>query len=171
MKSLKYFGFAFLALLFVFIFQYFLIIQFTPKIAYVRSDKLLSEYIGMHEAKDEFTQKQRKWQSNIDSLKNDIAKYRESNEISKRILQQMEQNAALYIEKINTIAQEEDMKSTELVYQQINTFIEDYGKKKGYSMIFGSGTPGAILYGDEALDITDELLSSLNQNYNPNHEK
>lgn len=142
-----------------------------PKIAYVRSDKLLSEYIGMKEAKDAFTHKQMRWQNNLDSLKHDIRKYMNTKGASKERIKQLEQNVAQYTETINKLAQEEDMNSTELVYQQINTFIEDYGKKKGYSMIFGSGSPGALLYGDEALDITDKLLSALNQNYNPNHEK
>lgn len=171
MKSLKYFGFVFLALLFVFIFQYFLIIQFTPKIAYVRSDKLLSEYIGMKESRDAFTKKQMAWQANIDSLKNDIRQINASKETSQEKVQLMEQNLAKYIDKINELAQEEDIKTTETVYLHINTYIEEYGKKKGYSIIFGSGTSGTLLYGDPAIDITEELLDELNYNYKPNHAK
>ena len=134
--------------------QLFIAKHYCPNIAFVRSDKLLSEYLGMKEAKDAFTQKQMLWQNNLDSLNHDIRKYRDTKGASKERIQQLEQNVAQYTEAINKLAQEEDMKSTDLVYQQINMFIEDYGKKKGYSMIFGSGNSGALLYGADAHDIT-----------------
>ncbi|MFZ1515372.1 MAG: OmpH family outer membrane protein [Saprospiraceae bacterium] len=160
-----------LVLVVIFISQYYLIKYYSPKIAYVRSDKLLSEYIGMKESRDAFTKKQMVWQGNIDSLKSDILKIKASKETSQEKVQLMEQNLTKYIDKINELAQEEDIKTTETVYLQINTYIEEYGKKKGYSIIFGSGTSGTLLYGDPAIDITEELLDELNYNYKPNHAK
>lgn len=41
--------------------QFFLVRHYYAKIAFVRSDILLTEYIGMKEAKDDFTQKQMVW--------------------------------------------------------------------------------------------------------------
>lgn len=125
----------------------------------------------MKESRDAFTKKQMVWQSNIDSLKKDILKIKASKETSQERVQRMEQNLTQYIEKINAIAQEKDMKATETVYLQINTYIEEYGKKNGYSIIFGSGKSGTLLYGDPAIDITEELLDELNYNYKPSHAK
>ena len=164
-------SFVVLAIALLAMLQYWLLSHFTPKIAYVRSDKLLTEYIGMKEAKDIFNQKQMQWQANIDSLKGDISQYKSFTKPSKDRIMQMEQNLALYTQQVNALVVEEDRKATEAVYSQINAFIEEYGKKNRYSIILGSGTSNTLLYGDNAMDITDELLQALNENYNPNYGK
>jgi len=51
------------------------------------------------------------------------------------------------------------------VLDKINIRIQEYGKTKGYRMIFGATTDGSILYGIEQDDKTPEILGILNSEY------
>ncbi len=43
--------------------------------------------------------------------------------------------------------------------------IKEYGKANGYTYILGGGDGGAVLYGEEAHDLTDAILKILNDKY------
>lgn len=51
------------------------------------------------------------------------------------------------------------------VLDDIDNFISEYGKKKGYRFILGANSTGNIIYANERADITDEILSLLNERY------
>ena len=51
---------------------------------------------------------------------------------------------------------------------EINEVVKDYGQKEGYGLILKSSS---ILYGDPGMDITDNIVKILNENYNKREKK
>ena len=51
------------------------------------------------------------------------------------------------------------------IVSTIKKEIKAYGKVQGFSYIFGGGDGGAVLYGTDANDLTDEILKILNDKY------
>jgi outer membrane protein len=50
--------------------------------------------------------------------------------------------------------------------------IKSFGKEKGYTYIYGSNaTLPSVLYSDEKLDITKEIVTLINKNYKPASKK
>ncbi len=49
--------------------------------------------------------------------------------------------------------------------KKVKNEIEAYGKANGYTYILGGGDGGSVLYGAEAQDLTEEILSILNEKY------
>lgn len=49
------------------------------------------------------------------------------------------------------------------IWTELNKRIEEYGKKMGYTYILGANGDGSIMYGDEAEDITEELIKFINK--------
>lgn len=49
------------------------------------------------------------------------------------------------------------------IWAELNKHIEEYGKKMGYKYILGANGDGSIMYGDEAQDITEELIKYINK--------
>jgi outer membrane protein len=149
----------------------------TPKIAYVETDKLLNEYQGMIEAKAAFQVKANQWQANIDTLKSEletaIKTYEaEKNALSQKIQQEREkelglkqQQLAQYNQSISQQAEQEDEKLTEGVVTQVNAYIKEYGKDSGYKIILGANGSGSIVYGEDAMNITEDVLEGLNEEY------
>ncbi len=148
-----------------------------PKIAYIRSSELVYGYLGMQEAQREFKEKSQRWRAGSDSLQADfkLALSRYSAEAGgmsapekaeqEKMLQTQQQSVMDYVQATEARMKEEDRKITEGVLNQVNSFIEAYGKEQGYSIILGTTVSGSLLYGEEGIDLTDEVLEALNKNY------
>lgn len=150
---------------------------FSVKVRYIKTAELVEKYEGMKEAKELYSKKMSTWQSNVDTLESD---YRRSaikfdgekaklSSAEKAIQQQsllnQESNIRGYVEQIEKLAQEEDNKMTLAVINQINQFVEEYSKQKGYDVVLGTNASGTLLYGNKDLDITEEILVELNNYY------
>jgi len=147
------------------------------KVAFVRSQELVYGYKGMEEMHTKFQAQTQVWQANIDTLKRDYQKARQQYEqMADRLssqekqnrehtLQVQEENMIQYAEMVNAKAREAEDKMLQGVLHQVNSFVEVYGRAKGYDIILGTTLSGSVLYGEEAIDITDELLMALNKNY------
>ena len=48
---------------------------------------------------------------------------------------------------------------------QINSFVKQYAEQEGYDIILGTTQSGSLLYANNALDITEEIVEALNQYY------
>ena len=59
--------------------------------------------------------------------------------------------------------QAEGQKEIDTLVKQVKAFIKDYGKTNGYTFILGSNEGGSVLYGAEATDITETVLTALNK--------
>ena len=51
------------------------------------------------------------------------------------------------------------------IWNQINQYVIDYGKENGYNYIFGTDGSGSIMYGEENMDITKEVVAYINNKY------
>lgn len=71
----------------------------------------------------------------------------------------MEQNALL-----QQLQQEGNVLKDTLI-SEVKKFIKDYGKKKGYDYIYGTGDAATVLYAKDQYDITKEVLKELNDTY------
>lgn len=149
----------------------------SPKIGYVRSADLFQGYLGMKEAKTKYEIKVNAWQANFDTLSKDyqtsLSKFNldygklsaQEKQERKLLLQSQMQNLERYKETIEEKVSKEDEALTEGVYNQINTYIKQYGEAQGYTVIMGTGNGGIILYGKEHADITNDVLKGLNDTY------
>lgn len=148
-----------------------------PRIVYARSYDLVDKYEGTQEARKIFEAKKSAWQANIDSLtfglraaagRFDIES-RSMSEATKRdtreFLAGKERELFNYTQAIESKAQEEDNKMMQSVLNQVNSYVEEYGKKHGYDVILGTSTSGSVLFARKELDVTDEILKGLNESY------
>lgn len=54
----------------------------------------------------------------------------------------------------------------EQIWKQLNQYAQDYGKENGYSIVFGANGDGGIMYGDQAVNVTEELKEYANEKFN-----
>lgn len=148
-----------------------------PKIAYVDTGKLLDEYQAMRDAKAEYAGQTKQWQNNLDTLQQEVQQEidqyklqadgmskaeREKTEKQIRIRQEQYYN---YKKATDEKAGQEEGRLLDRVLSKTNLFMIDYGRKKGYDVIFGTTETGTILYGSSRHDITQEVLDALNADY------
>lgn len=51
------------------------------------------------------------------------------------------------------------------IWKQLNQYAQDYGKENGYSIVFGANGDGGIMYGDQAVNVTEDLKVYANEKF------
>jgi outer membrane protein len=154
----------------------FFIYHSRQRIAYVRTNELIVGFNGMKEARVAYKAQSDVWQANVDTLRMQyqrcVSDYQtnykslsdKEKEEKQAFIKKLETNLDNYTSVIRKEAADKEKEMSEGVLNQVNSYIEEYAKKKGYAFIIG-GANGNLLYGDKSYDITDELLTELNKDY------
>jgi len=148
-----------------------------PQFAFVNNTVIMNEYLGMIDSKKEYEKKAKIWQNNIDTLTYAVQQAIQEYEVKtvsgtakeKQLAQELigtkKQQMIHYQKAIQQKAQQEELQISQKPIEEINRFIKEYGKNNNYKIIFGANNSGNIVYADETMDITKEVLDGLNKNY------
>ena len=151
--------------------------DFSGKLAYVESGKMLDGYQGMKDARKAFEGKARSWekqnQAMLANFKVAVEGYQkqaptlsaEQRAATEQKLQEQQQQVAQQQQQLQAQAQQEEGKLTQSVLESVNKKVEAYGKAHGYKLILIAAPSGTIAYGEKKLDITAPVLAYLNANY------
>jgi len=146
----------------------------TEKTAYADMVKVTDDYQKLKDLKAEFKAKEEQFQKKYDSLNralqikyNDFLKraQRMSKAKADKEYQQLmyaQQQLGLQQQQEYQKIQAEAQEKTKELLDELQKFIENYGKQHGYTYIFSKNDFNGVLYGDEAHDITAELTGALN---------
>lgn len=149
----------------------------SSELVYVDVNKLLEGYSRTKIVRADFEKKAKLLRSNVDSLvvdwqkelkqyEKERARYtRKELALKQELLGNKQQQINNYQQAIQKQIQDEDKKATQTVINDINDYVKEYGKKKGYRIIFGANSSGNIMYADEATDLTNEILEGLNTEF------
>jgi outer membrane protein len=61
--------------------------------------------------------------------------------------------------------QKEDQELTNKVLDTVNDYLKRYGKEKGYRIILAATQYGNIVYAQDGIDITEEVMKGLNDEF------
>jgi outer membrane protein len=162
-------------------FSAFTLYNSTPKrqpIAFVRSAYLLDNYRGMKDVLAKYNAEQMLQRQEVDSLQMHITSLQEQLKKEKRILaphvlREKEQSLQYIMQRLSELTQVLTPKAQadkEALMQgalnQINFCVEQYAKENGIVLVLGVTLDGNILYGEDYLDITEEVLAESNKKYN-----
>ena len=81
------------------------------------------------------------------------------------LLQQRSQFIGQQLQQEQQQLQQTGQTELDSVVSKVRKQIKEYGKANGYTYILTGGDGGSVLYGDEAKDVTTEVLKILNDNY------
>jgi len=152
----------------------------SSRIVYVESARLINNYQGMIDARKAYKTKASVWKSNIDSLTNDVQQAimdyekdsrsmtNKEKELSKKLINTKQKQLADYQKAIQDKASQEDQERTQMVLQEVNQYIKEYGEKNGYKIILAATEYGNLAYATDDLDITDKIIEGLNKKYSGN---
>jgi len=146
-------------------------------IVYVDSQKLVNGFKGMQEARKEFETRTAVWKANLDTLRLEvdlkIKEYdRSKSELTEtekalmeELIQSKQEQFRNYQQVISDKIATEDRELTNKVLSKVNEYVSTYGKENGYRIIMAATQYGNIVYAEEHMDITSDLLNGLNQEY------
>jgi outer membrane protein len=153
------------------------------QIAYVNSDSLLFNYDYYKSTIKELEEKRKKLETDISgrarSLENEAVSYQqkgkdmtlEQAQLTEQNLYRKQQELVQYRDRISQQLAQEEQSKIEDLYSNITEYLKEYTKDKPYRLVLGYSRGGGILFADNSLEITNEVLTGLNKQYNDKQPK
>jgi len=147
------------------------------KLAYVNSDSLLAHYNYYEEVaqtlgdkrvklQQEYSRRAEALQKQIDDFQRTYtnmtvpqARAVEEDLMAKR------QDLGAYQESITQELMKEEASITQNLYDNVSSFLKTYGEENDLEIVFTYSPGSGLLYANEALDITSQVITALNDNY------
>ena len=145
------------------------------KTGFVDTEELLLEYSELKEAKERFTKRNDEILADMElrikayQIKEDLFRKNgpsmsrkkqeeQYNELAAEA-QQLQQERQAKLGKL----QADSQSAIDSLIAEVKDKVKDYGAANGYTYIYGNNDAGSVLYGKEELDLTQTILSELNE--------
>jgi outer membrane protein len=150
----------------------------TQTIVYVNSDSLLSKYEYFKSIRDKFEEKSKKAQADLNAkgtaFQREVAQYQQQagamsadqRAATEDRLARKQQELASYNQNASSALANEESAENEKLYEKVSAFLKLFAKEKGYKMVltYSKSNP-TVLFADESLDVTKEVVTGLNEAY------
>lgn len=152
------------------------------KIAYINSDSVLKYYDYFKDNKTILEAKGKKLDSDLQnraqSLQNDINAYQRnvSNltigqaKAVEEDLAKKQQNFRLYQQSIEQELMNDQSKMNVALYGKITEFLKKYAQDSNLEVVFKYDTSSDVLYGSAGIDISQDVIKGLNEQYKAEKE-
>lgn len=149
----------------------------SEKTAYIDTVKLMEDYTESKDLQAKFKEKSevmgkeleleiKKFQDEADNFRrNAQANGQEWAQKKGAELQKKEQQLQYAQQAMGQQLQQEGGVERDSLVQKVRKYIKEYGKKNGYSYIYGTGDAASVLYAKDEFDITAKVVKELNDNY------
>ena len=149
----------------------------SEKTAYIDTVKLMEDYTESKDLQAKYKEKSevmgkeleaevKKFQQEAESFRaNAQANGQEWAQRKGAELQKREQQLQYAQQAMGQQLQQEGGAERDSLVEKVRKYIKDYGKKNGYSYIYGTGDAASVLYAKDEFDITAKLVKELNDNY------
>lgn len=149
------------------------------RIVYVNTDTLLNNYDYYKDVVKEFENKRFAAENELkrrsESFQNEVALFQrqaqaggmsqQQGQTKQQQLAQKEQDIMMYRDNTaNALAEEQAAKTDELI-SNIQDYLKKYNEDDRYDMVIGYSKGGGVLYAKDQMDITNEVLKGLNEEY------
>ncbi|MBL7953981.1 MAG: OmpH family outer membrane protein [Flavobacteriales bacterium] len=143
-------------------------------VAYVRSRDVVHGYFGMKEAMAIYEEAAQVEQLQIDSmrsaLESAVAEYAQMDQRDRSRRSALEERIARQRNALDRMQRGSNesmgMEESELikgVLAQVNEHTREFAKERGYRIVLGTTDDGSLMYGEEGLDVTEELIEYMNE--------
>jgi outer membrane protein len=155
--------------LFIVVIIFFVYPKASNKIAYIKLNEVYQKFTMREEMENKYKAIEASRKNLIDSIEFKATSAQASGDLEKykQILDE-------YIKKRQELEQANKILSRqyeEQVWNQINSYCQEYGKKKEYDFVFGAEGSGNIMYANAQKDVTKEVIEYINEMYHGKQEK
>lgn len=148
------------------------------QIVFVNSDSLLNNYEYFKTIRNSFEAKSKKAQSDLtakgSAFQREVNAYQQSaatlsadqRATTEERLARKQQELATYKQNAGSALANEEAEENEKLYNKVSEYLKKYAKTKGYKMVltYSKANP-TVLFADESLDVTKQVVEGLNEEY------
>lgn len=147
------------------------------KIAYINTDSVLKHYdylkVNQEQLRAKGQKMQQDYQTRAQGLQNEFNAYQRTVNTmtigqvraTEENLQKKQQNLQLYQQSLEQQLMQEEATLQKQLYDRITAFLKDYSAQKGLMVVLKYDPTSDVLYGGNALDISQDVINGLNDAY------
>jgi outer membrane protein len=147
------------------------------KIAYINADTVLKYYDYLKVNKQQLEAKTQKldadFRNRAQGLQNEFSAYQRSVnsmtigqvKATEENLAKKQQNLQMYQQTLQQQMMQEEANLNKQLYDRITAFLKDYSAQKGLQVVLKYDPTSDMLYGGSALDISQDVITGLNDSY------
>lgn len=147
------------------------------KIAFIKSDSVLKYYDYFNDQKTIYEAKSKRidndLQTRAQSLQNDITAYQRNRanltigqaQAIEEDLGKKQQNFQLYRQSVEQEVVNDQTKLNNDLYGRITAFLKKYAEGSGLQVILKNDPTSDVLYGNDAIDVSQDVIKGLNEEY------
>lgn len=147
------------------------------KIAYIDVADVMTEYKAMVDLGEEMSAKQQEiavglqgaqaaFQAKVQEYyKNEKTMSTAKKQETEQSLQQEGQMLQQQQQQMSQMLEQENQTKSEVLIKTIDSVVTSYSKTKGFAIVLGTQGNGTVMYGDDALNISSEIVNILNADY------
>ena len=147
------------------------------KIAYINVEDIMKDYEATKVMQEEMQAKQEQISKELDSISApfqlEVKEYYEnapkmSTEKRAEVEAQLQQKSQAFQTRQQQATQQlqlENQVNGEAITKKIDSFVANYATSNGLGLVLGTSGNGTVMYGDDKLNITTEILEILNDEY------
>lgn len=152
----------------------------TVSIGYVNSDSITKNYLLALQMKDsleahtkkseaQFAAAQSAWEAKVTAYQKNVSSLSvaQATATEKSLMQQKENLYAMN-EELSAKLSEKNLEMYTVLVDSVKNCLKRYNKKNNFDFILGVTKESNILYANESLDITNEIIKELNKDYKSN---
>lgn len=147
-------------------------------IAYINSDTLLNNYALSKEIQRQLEELEKKYEAEFANrakgLENEVAQFQRTAQSMtigqarsrEEELLRKRNNLMQYQESLSQKLMQEQAKLNQELYENVSDYLKEYGRKRELDVVLTYTKGSGVLYASDSLDITQDVISGLNENYN-----
>ena len=147
------------------------------KIAFIKSDSVLKYYDYFNDQKTIYEAKNKRIDSDLQtraqSLQNDITAYQRNRatltigqaQAIEEDLGKKQQNFQMYRQSVEQEVVNDQTKLNNDLYGRITAYLKKYAEGSGLQVIFKNDASSDVLYGNDAIDVSQDVIKGLNEEY------
>ncbi len=148
-----------------------------PKVAFINVEELMKDYGATKALEEKLKSRQEEIAKELDSIGTPFQLkvqqyYQDAQKMSakkraeiEQTLQQEQQILQARQQQAGQVLQEENQVLSDALTKKVDSFVADFAKVKGLNLIIGTAGNGTVMYGDEKLNVTKEILEILNKDF------
>lgn len=146
-----------------------------PRVVYVNTDSLLNSFTYYKNLKADAEKKRERFMKEMEQKKmafqKEIMEYQQTGagmtdlqrQSKEKALMEKEQQLAQYEQSQSDAILKAEEKATENLYKKMTSYLAEYCKDKPYKVVMAMSKGSSILYANDSLDITKDVLKGLNE--------
>ena len=146
-------------------------------VAYVNSDSLLTNYDFFKESQENLEKKrdelETQYQTRARGLESEINSYQRTRnsmtigqiQAVEEDLQKKQQNLMVYRDQLSQALAIEENNAQNEIYDRVAAYVKEYAQEHSYQVVLNYQRGTGVLYANDGLEITNEILSGLNDKF------